>query len=160
VSLATSARRVQWLLVRSRRAGRSLAGRPAVNLMLGVFAILTGLSCGGDLVLAVGSLTVAPNPAVPGQPVVLTFRVTVIPEHNFEIAALIDDVEHVKRTYMASINGLLDFTIGDAEDLISAFGVGNHTARVEVRFLDSSHIARGRPVSFELAAAPAGMASP
>ena len=133
--------------LRTRRVSRVLA------ITVGIVAIVMS-GCVGDLILSTSNLQVNPNPAVPGQTVVFTFILTVVPEHSFRVVALVDDLEHTSKDYATTLSGPFDFVVGTADELIAQYGVGEHTARVEIRLLDQDNVARSAAVSFELAEAP------
>jgi hypothetical protein len=119
--------------------------------------LIATLSC-GDVALGIRSLEISPNPAQPGDSVSFFFWLTVVPEQDYTVIAFIDSTEQVTQDAMEGVDGPVVLPVGAADDLITRFGLGTHTAYVEVRLKGQSRTARTADRSFELQAAaqPAG----
>jgi hypothetical protein len=113
------------------------------------------VGCVDDLLLSLRNLEIAPNPAQPGQPVSFVVDLVVIPEHNFTITALIDDEVHTSETRQALFDGLFEFEMGDAADMIAQYGVGLHLGQVRIRLNDGGQTSQTQQVQFELQDTPA-----
>ena len=117
-------------------------------LRAGVLAVaLAGCS---DLHLAAGDLQIGPNPAMPGDQVVASVIVSLVPTQRHTIILTIDDREHFRVTSTEKPAIPYVIGMGDAADLIAEYGVGTHTARVEVRAEDANERARTQSVTFVL----------
>ena len=117
----------------------------------------TAWGCGPELLLGAGNLEVAPNPAQPGDVVSFVFRLSVIPEQDYTITAFIDSTSHMTVDGFEAVDGPFVLQVGTADELIAAYGLGTHTAYVEVRLLGHNRTAQTAEKAFELveAAQPA-----
>lgn len=113
-------------------------------------AVLAIAACFGDFHLSASQLEIGPNPAGPGDVVVVSFVVTIAPIQRHTIRVMIDDTEHVVVTGTEQPPQPYVVTLGDAADLITAYGVGAHSLRVEVRAEEENRTARTRTATFEL----------
>jgi len=115
--------------------------------------LLVGLGCGGDLALGVRELAISPNPAQPGDTVSFFFWLTVIPAQDYTVIAFIDSTEQAVEDAMEGVDGPVVLPVGAADALIARYGVGTHTAYVEVRLKGRDRTARTADMGFELQAA-------
>jgi hypothetical protein len=129
-----------------------MSGSKAVRGVL--TAVLAITACVEDFHLSASNLEIAPNPAVPGDVVVASFLVLIAPLQRHTIVVTIDNTEHVRVTSNEEPPRPYVITLGDAADLISAYGAGAHAARVEVRAEEANETARTQTVGFELQEAP------
>ena len=113
-------------------------------------AMLAITACFRDLHLAAADLQIGPNPAVPGDVVVASVVISVVPVQRHTVRVMIDDKEHVALTSTERPEAPTVITIGNAADLIAAYGVGAHTVFIQVRAEDADRTARTRSVDFEL----------
>lgn len=131
-----------------------MAGRTKRIMILGwlVATTLSLGSCrfGSDLALQIGALTIGPNPAAAGESVTFRFGLTVVPEKNVTITAFINDEAYFSQTKLVFWDALYEFEIGGADPMIARFGVGVHTARVQVFVIDEGRTLRTQAVPFEL----------
>jgi hypothetical protein len=111
---------------------------------------LTMTACFGDFRLVAANLQVAPNPAVPGDVVVASFDLLLTPTQPHTVIVTIDGTEHTRVTSNEAPPRPYLITLGDAADLISAYGVGAHSARVEVRADEENESTRTQSAAFEL----------
>jgi hypothetical protein len=110
----------------------------------------------GGLRLRASDLEIGPNPAVPGDQMVATLLVLLVPVQRHTVVLTINGVEHSRTTSSDEPPIPYVIQLGDAADLIAAYGTGTHSARVEVHAEEANETARTRSVTFELqAAAPA-----
>lgn len=126
-----------------------MSGSKAVRA--GAFAaVLAITACFDDFHLSASNLEIGPNPAVPGDVVVASFVVVLSPTQRHTIQLIIDSAEHVAVTSTERPPIPYVLTLGDAADLISAYGEGTHSARIVVRAEDADRTARTQSFSFEL----------
>lgn len=110
---------------------------------------LPGLSgCGGDFHLAASNLEIGPNPAVPGDMVVASFLIGLLPPENHTIIFIIDDEEHLRIESNEPPPIPYVIPLGDAADLIDTYGLGEHDAYVQVHARDD--VARTQAIRFVL----------
>lgn len=112
-------------------------------------AMLAITAC-GDFHLSARSLEIGPNPAVPGDVVVASVDVILIPTQRHTIVVMIDNKEHLSVTSNEAPPRPLLITLGDAADLIAEYGTGAHSAHVEVRAEEKNQTARTESVAFAL----------
>lgn len=112
--------------------------------------LLAGAGCGGDLVLSTSNLEIFPNPARPGDMVVASFILTLIPTQRHTIVVYVDDTEYLRVTSADPPDAPMLLDIGDAADLIAAYGTGSHSAYVQVLLDDRDEAARTQSAGFEL----------
>jgi hypothetical protein len=136
-------------------------GRLALPVAL-LLLFLGGWSCkiGNEGFFAVGNLEVVPNPAQQGDVVTFVFNLIVVPERSFTVMASIDDTSHSNQTFRERRDGPFEYTVGDAADLIEQYGLGTHTAAVQVRLNETSDVIGAQSAEFELQSAPASTAAP
>ena len=115
-------------------------------------ALLVGSACSdfGGFRLRASNLEVGPNPAVPGDQMVASFILLLAPVQRHTVVLTINGTEHSRIT--SNDAPLIPYVIqlGDAADLIAAYGTGTHSARVEVHAEEADETARTSSVSFEL----------
>lgn len=127
-------------IVRARTRGSTLLAA----------ALLSAAGCDSDFVLSASNLQIGPNPARPGDQVVASFIVTLVPTQPHTILVMIDGAEHlrVSSDEAPAVPTLLD--LGDAGDLIETYGSGEHAAHVEVHLTERGEVARSQSAIFEL----------
>ena len=109
-----------------------------------------------DFQLSASNLEIGPNPAVPGETVVAAFNLVLSPTQPYTIIVTIDNQEHSRVTHNDQPLFVQTLELGDAADLIATYGVGVHSARVEVVAEDDNESSRTQSKAFELRqAAPA-----
>ena len=113
-------------------------------------AMLALTACFDDFHLSATSLQIAPIPAVPGDVVVASVDIVLIPMQRHTIIVMIDDTEHMRLTSNEAPRRPYLITLGDAADLIATYGAGAHVALVEVRAEEKGETARTQAVGFEL----------
>jgi hypothetical protein len=117
-----------------------------------VLALVTGLGIAGcrDFHLSTSGFDLGPNPASPGDVVVVTFVLNLIPTQRHTIRVFIDDSEQmsVTRTDAPPVPVVLE--IGDATDLIAKYGVGTRLVYVRVTADDSGNSTSTRSAGLEL----------
>ena len=113
-------------------------------------AALAMTACIGDFRLIAANLQIAPNPAVAGDVVVASFDLLLTPTQRHTVIVTIDNTEHTRVTSNESPPRPYVITLGDAADLIFAYGEGAHSARVEVRADEKNESARTQSAAFEL----------
>jgi hypothetical protein len=122
-------------------------------LRVGAFAaVLAVTACLGGLTLSASGLQIAPNPASPGDVVVASFHLVLVPLQPHTVVVTIDNREHHRVTSSETPGQPFVITLGDAADLIAEYGAGSHVARVEVRAEEAGETARTQSVGFELEA--------
>jgi len=104
----------------------------------------------GSFRLRASDLEIGPNPAVPGDQMVASLIVLVAPVQRHTVVLTINGTEHRRVTSSEAPPIPYIITLGDAADMISAYGTGTHTARVEVHAEEANESASTRSVSFEL----------
>lgn len=112
--------------------------------------ILAGSGCGQDIILSTSNLEIGPDPAQPGDVVVASFILTLVPTQSHTIIVFIDDTEHLSVTSSEPPAAPTLLEIGDAADLIDTYGTGVHSAYVEVRLNERNETSRTQADSFEL----------
>ncbi|MGH7678313.1 MAG: hypothetical protein ACRENU_07600 [Gemmatimonadaceae bacterium] len=113
-------------------------------------AMLALTACLDDFHLSASNLDIGPNPAVPGDTLVASFLVSMIPVQRHTVIVTIDNAEYLRVTSNERPPIPYVITLGDAADLIATYGAGAHVARVEVRAEEKGESARTQSVSFEL----------
>jgi len=124
--------------------------RGSKTIRVGALAVLLAATACKDFHLSASNLEIGPNPAVPGDVVVVSFFLSLVPVQRHTVRVMIDDVEHlaVTSTEQPAVPTLI--TLGDAADLIAAYGVGAHAVHIEVRAHDADRTARTQAIGFEL----------
>lgn len=112
--------------------------------------IVAGSGCGRDLFLSTSNLEIGPNPAQPGDMVVASFVLTLVPTQPHTITVYIDDTEHLRVTSNEAPPVPLLVQLGEAADLIAAYGTGVHAAYIEVHVSEENQTTRTQSASFEL----------
>lgn len=130
------------------KTARTGARTAAIALVLVTVLVIT--ACFKDLQLSAFDLQIAPNPAVPGDQVVASLAVILVPVQRHTIIVTIDNTEHLRVTSTEAPPRPYVIALGDAADLIARYGAGTHAARVEVRAEESDESARTQTVGFEL----------
>lgn len=130
----------------SKKAG---AHRTGWSSTVAAVAMLAIMGC-GDLHLSTSNLQIAPNPAGPGDMVVASFVLSLVPLQQYTIVVLIDDTEYLRVTMNEQPAVPVVIQLGDADALIARYGTGAHFARVEVRAEEDNEITQTAPTSFEL----------
>lgn len=113
-------------------------------------SVCEGCKIGEDVIYSVGMLDIVPNPAQQGDVVAFNFNLIVVPERNFIVTAFIDDTEHASHALQQRHEGLFEFPVGDAGDLIAEYGLGMHSARVLVRIQEDNRSFQTSTTDFEL----------
>ena len=112
--------------------------------LVGVGGLLLATSrCGPDVLVGVSGLEIVPDSAEAGQLVSFTFKLTVVPAQGFTLIARIDGNEQTRLVLYAAEDGPFTIDIGDAADLIAAYGLGTHEGAVEVRLDEGARTATG-----------------
>ena len=104
----------------------------------------------GDFQLSAFNLEIGPSPAVPGEMVVAAFNLVLSPRQPYTVIVTIDGEEHSRVTHNDQPPFVQTVELGDAGDLIVAYGEGVHTARVEVVAEEKNESSRTQSKSFEV----------
>lgn len=118
---------------------------------------LLGIAACEDLHLATGSLDIGPNPAFPGDAVVASFILELLPTQQHSIVVFIDEQEHLRETRSDPPPTPVILELGDAGDLIASYGAGEHAVHVEVNVAKES--TRTQSVTLELREAEAAQSN-
>ena len=123
----------------------------------------TALACAGAFVLAVSAcgefhlsvrnLQISPDTAMPGDSVIFLFDLTVAPAQQFTLTVLIDGATHASEEHSELVDAPLTITVGEAGNLITQYGTGQHEGAIEVRLRDGERTATARR-TFVLAETP------
>lgn len=115
-------------------------------------ALLVSTACSdlGGFHLRASDLEIGPDPAVPGDQMVATLIVILAPVQRHSVILTINDTEHSRVTSGDAPAIPYVISLGDAADLIATYGIGTHSARVEVHADEANESARTRSVTFEL----------
>ena len=100
--------------------------------------------------ISTSDMVISPNPAVPGDAVVATFVLNLIPQQSHTMIVVIDDTEYLRLTSTDDTRAPITIQLGDAADLIAQYGVGEHAAYVRVIANESDEATRTQAVGFEL----------
>jgi hypothetical protein len=119
-----------------------------VTTALAVLAMPGLMGCGGDFHLSTSSLDLGPNPAVPGDMMVASFLMNLIPTQNHTIIVVIDNAEHLRLESNEPPPIPFVIQLGDAADLIETYGLGEHEMYVQVHARDE--VSRTQALVFEL----------
>jgi len=133
----------------SKRASVIPAGAAVLAGTVGL--MLAAWGCGPELLLGAGQLEISPNPAQPGDSVSFVFRLRVVPGQDYTVIAFIDSTSHESVDGFEAVDGPFVVQVGTADDLIARYGLGTHSAYVEVR-LKEGRTARTADESFDLEA--------
>lgn len=112
-------------------------------------AALLALAC-SEFHLSASQLQVGPNPAVPGDVVVASFFLSLIPMQRHTVRVMVDGKQHLSLTSTEPPAIPFLITLGNAADLIATYGAGSHSVHVEVRAEDADRTARTQAVGIEL----------
>lgn len=104
----------------------------------------------GEFHLSTSNLDLGPRPAFPGDTVVLSFRLNLIPTQRHTIIVHIDDEVHMRVSSTDAPAIPVVLPIGDAADLITRYGAGDHVLQIAVEAHDSGEVTRTRSVILEL----------
>lgn len=115
-----------------------------------MFLAIIACSDLGSLRLRASDLQIGPNPAVPGDQMTATLIVLLAPVQPHTVVLTINGTEHSRISSSEAPPLPYVIQLGDAADLISAYGTGTHSARVEVHAEDANESASTRSVTFEL----------
>lgn len=127
---------------------RTLLSWRMATIMIAALGMPGLTACGGDFHLAASSLDIGPNPAVPGDMMVASFLMSLIPTQNYTVIFIIDDEEHLRFESNEPPAIPVVIPLGDAADLIDTYGLGEHAAYVQVHARDDA--ARTQSVLFQL----------
>ena len=120
------------------------------SMIVVAFAAILGVAGCRDFHLSTAGLDIGPNPAFPGDTVVASFILDLIPAQRHTIIVHIDDTELMRVTDSAAPTIPVILELGDAADIIADHGVGEHVLQVEVQAHDSGGSTRTRAVVLEL----------
>lgn len=116
----------------------------------GAFALALAVAACGDFHLSMSDLTISPLPARPGDMVVASFILNLIPPESHTIIVVIDSTEHMRVTSREAPRNPILLDLGDAADLIAQYGAGQHAAYVRVHANASDESTRTRFTPFLL----------
>lgn len=116
-------------------------------------ACVLAIGC-SDFHMTTSDLSIAPNPAVPGDNVVASFLLSLVPTQSHTIIVIIGDSEHMRVTSSQPPAVPVVLQLGDAAELISEYGAGEHDVRVVVHAGDEA--SRTQSVRLQLNASAAG----
>jgi hypothetical protein len=103
-----------------------------------------------DFHLSMSGFDLGPSPAAPGQAVVVSFVLHLVPLQRHTIRVFIDGSEHMSVTRTENPAAPVVLEIGDAADLIARYGLGVHVVHVETEAHDSGGVTRTRSAGLEL----------
>lgn len=137
--------------MRGNKLARALAPTRAKFAVLSL-AVAAAAGCNDDLHLSVVQLDVGPDPARPGDRVQASVEVNILPAQRHGIYLFIDGQEHLRLSNDGAPPFPVILQLGEAEDLIETYGVGEKEVYVEVRLQSSDEIARSQTATFVLEA--------
>lgn len=121
------------------------------SVIVGALGAFFGISaCDADLILSAHTLDVGPDPAAPGETVVVSFYVDLVPTQSHTMTVFVDGTEHLRVDDSDAPAIPVVLELGDAADLIATYGTGEHVVHVEVRANSAGKSARSGSVVFEL----------
>jgi hypothetical protein len=129
---------------------RTLASRLTQGAIIGALGGLLGVTACGEFHLSTSNLQIGPDPAVPGDMVVALFVLRLVPTQRHTIVLMIDNTEHLRLTSDEAPANPVILDLGDAADLIAKYGVGAHSAFVEVHAHEANETTRTQSASFQL----------
>jgi hypothetical protein len=115
-------------------------------------ATVPACNLGEDLTLEVYDLQVVPAQAQAGDIVSFTFTLIVITSGSVNLTALIDDDAFRTQQIPGYHSSEFQWVLGDAQELIDQYGLGEHTARVSVVDGGTGRAVNSSVVTFELVA--------
>lgn len=124
-----------------------MRGRRRVRTVGLAATCLLAIGC-SDFHMTSSDLTITPNPAVPGDNVVASFLLSLVPTQSHTIIVIIDDSEHMRVTSSQPPPVPVVLQLGDAAGLISEYGAGEHDVHVVVHASDEA--ARTQSVRLQL----------
>jgi hypothetical protein len=130
---------------KTTRARRQLSSTMAV-----VFAAMLGTTACQEFHLSTSNLEIGPTPAIPGDTVVASFRLRLLPIQSHTIIVFIDGEEHLRVTNnQAHVNPVV-VELGAATDLIAQYGTGDHAVFIEVHANEANESTRTQSAAFAL----------
>ena len=134
---------------RPRGRGAQAARLPARALIGALVGVIAATAC-SEIHLSAFNLEIAPVSATPGDAVIASFRVNVVPTQSHTIIVMIDGVEHTRVTSDEPPPVPVIIALGDAAELIDQYGAGTHAAHIEVQAHEANEVARSASALFEL----------
>lgn len=128
-------------------------GTPGLRMALVAAVAVLAIGC-GDFHMTTSDLSLAPNPAVPGDNVVASFLLSLVPTQSHTIIVIIDDSEHMRVTSSQAPPVPVVLELGDAAELISEYGAGEHDVHIVVHAGDEA--SRTQSVRLQLNASAPG----
>jgi hypothetical protein len=128
--------------------------RPRGHLL--AIALCASLGTAGcrDFHLSTTGIDIGPTPAHPGDTVVLSFVLNLVPTQRHTMKVFVDDTEHLSITSSELPAVPVIIELGDAADLITAYGTGQHVVYVRVEAHESGGATETRSAVLELAETP------
>lgn len=117
-------------------------------------AVLGMTGCREAVTLTATNFDVQPNPAFPGDQVEVSFVLTLLPVQSHTMIVFIGEAEHMRVTRDRTPPIPVRLDVGDAADLISEYGVGNHTVSVEIHANHSDQAIETQSRTLELRESP------
>jgi hypothetical protein len=130
------------------RRGNGRASLFHVWPIVGAFAFILAIAGCEDFHMSASDLAISPSPAVPGDAVTATFLLSLLPTQRHTIIVIIDETEHMRVTSSEAPSIPVVLQLGDAADLIEAYGTGEHDAYIIVHANDDA--SRTQSARFEL----------
>ncbi|MFW6331529.1 MAG: hypothetical protein ACOC3J_07375 [Gemmatimonadota bacterium] len=122
--------------------------KPMLAAALGALIAVAG--CDSDLIVSAYNLDIGPTPARPGDMVVASFHVNLLPAQEHSITIVVDGEPHLIVTEATPSANPVVLELGDASTLIETYGTGVHVAHVEVLVTREDKTAKSASVAFEL----------
>ena len=126
------------------------AGRSWPSVLTGILAALLGTTACQEFHLSTSNLEIGPSPAIPGDMVVASFRLRLLPIQSHTMIVFIDSEEHLRVTSDQAPAFPVVLELGDAADLIARYGTGDHFVFIEVHANEDNESTRTQSAAFEL----------
>lgn len=121
------------------------------RMIIGALGVmLASAACDSDFILSAYNLEIGPSPAGPGDMVVASFRVDLLPTQAHTVTIVVDGEDYLTVSREGPPTNPVLLELGDASTLIESLGTGAHVAHVEVHAIRDNKTARSASAVFEL----------
>jgi hypothetical protein len=140
------------LRTHTRRHPKIATSRLRGTIVAAALWTMLGLTGCREFHLTTSNPDIGPTPAFPGDDVVVTFFLSLIPTQTHTITVFIDNAEHLSVTNNGAPTIPVVVELGDAAGLIATYGEGVHVVHIAVEARESGGSTRTASVGLDLRA--------